>query len=139
MPIVVSVSVTVPAAILARFPEARADGYRIVGATLGLTMIVVAMVTGLLLRERQPAAERAGEGGLRDFVDTLAGTLRNPSFRVLIGTFGFIILGGGLYQTLVPYALTYWIGRPGAVGGILATYMGASVCSLPIWTRSPTT
>ncbi len=127
--------VTLPAAILARFPGAHAEGYRVVGVTLGLAMIVVALVTGSLLRERRSAPESAGEGGFRDFVDTLAGTLRNPSFRVLITTFGFILLGGGLYQTLVPYAITYWLGRPAAVGGILAVYMGASVCSLPIWTR----
>ena len=111
--------VTLPAAILARFPGAHAEGYRVVGVTLGLAMIVVALVTGSLLRERRSAPETAGEGGFRDFVDTLAGTLRNPSFRVLITTFGFILLGGGLYQTLVPYAITYWLGRPAAVGGIL--------------------
>jgi GPH family glycoside/pentoside/hexuronide:cation symporter len=61
--------------------------------------------------------------------------MRNPAFRILIVTFGVILLGGGLYQTLVPYAFRYWIQRPELVTYIPIVYIVASVVSLPLWTR----
>jgi GPH family glycoside/pentoside/hexuronide:cation symporter len=65
----------------------------------------------------------------------MRGTLENRPFRIMIATFGMILVAGGLNQTMVPYAFRYWLNRPQAVNGVIAIYLGASVLSLPVWTR----
>jgi sugar (glycoside-pentoside-hexuronide) transporter len=129
------VGVAVPAAVLARFAAEPARGFRTMGFTLGAGMVAVALITGTLLRERRVLAPPAQGASLRGFVDGFGATLRNPAFRVLIGTFAFILLGGGMYQTLVPYAFRYWLRKPEMVTLAPLVFLASSVCSLPIWTR----
>src|SRR5262249_61790894 len=58
-----------------------------------------------------------------------------PAFRVLIVSFAFILLGAGLYQTLLPYAFKYWLIRPQLAARVPMVFLAASVFSLPLWTR----
>jgi GPH family glycoside/pentoside/hexuronide:cation symporter len=132
------IGVAVPGAVLSGFPSGTgyaAAGYRTMGAILGVGMVVVAIVTGLGVRERSAPEDTAEAFSWRGFLAGLVETMRNPAFRVLIVTFVFILLGGSLYQTLVPYAFRYWIQRPDLVSNIPLVYIAASVLSLPIWTR----
>jgi glycoside/pentoside/hexuronide:cation symporter, GPH family len=126
--------VAIPAAVLARM-GGGAGAFRVMGIGMGAGMVAVALVTGTLLRE-PPLVERAAVGlSLRSFAEGFASTFRNPSFRVLIATFAFVLLGGGLYQMLVPYAFKYWLSRPELVGRAPLAFVFASVLSLPLWTR----
>jgi GPH family glycoside/pentoside/hexuronide:cation symporter len=123
-----------PGFVIARYGDARATGYAVAGVGLGALMTVVALVTGALIREAPPGAglKRRSLGA---FVDGLRTTLRNRPFRILISTFAFILLAGGLSQTLVPYAFSYWLGMPNATSKVILVYLTASVASLPLWTR----
>jgi glycoside/pentoside/hexuronide:cation symporter, GPH family len=127
---------TVPFAILARYPGDRAGGYAAMGVTVGVFMAIVALITGALVRER-PAA--GGEHPVerrsaRAFASGLLATLRNHPFRVMLLTFGVLQIGGGIHQSMVPYAFQYWLGRQDLIGQVLALYMGCFVLSLPLWT-----
>ncbi len=126
--------VAVPAAILAR-AAGSAGAFRVMGVGMGAGMVAVALVTGALLREPPLLEHDAVRLSWRSFTEGFASTLRNPSFRVLIATFALVLLGGGLYQMLVPYAFKYWLRRPELVGRAPLAYMVASVLSLPLWTR----
>jgi sugar (glycoside-pentoside-hexuronide) transporter len=127
--------VAVPGAVLARFADNPATGFRMMGFALGAGMTVVALVTGLVLRERRPPEESAPPASWRTFADGFMATFRNDAFRVLIVAFAFILLGGGLYQTLLPYAFKYWLVRPDLVARVPVIFMIASVASLPLWTQ----
>ncbi|HZP41542.1 MAG TPA: glycoside-pentoside-hexuronide (GPH):cation symporter [Candidatus Binatia bacterium] len=124
----------VPGAVLAGYPDAPATGFAVAGVGLGAFMIVVALTTGAFIRE-VPPPEALKRRSLGAFVDGLRVTLRNRPFRILISTFAFILLAGGLSQTLVPYAFTYWLGMPSATSKVILVYLTASVLSLPLWTR----
>jgi len=124
----------VPGVVLGRHADARATGYAVAGVGLAAFMTVVAFVTGSLIRERASAEAPTGRS-FGAFVAGLRITLRNRPFRILISTFAFILLAGGLSQTLVPYAFTYWLGMPNATSKVIFVYLSASVLSLPLWTR----
>jgi sugar (glycoside-pentoside-hexuronide) transporter len=127
--------VAVPGLILGWYAHGSPTGYRVMGIALGAAMVFVAGVTALCLRERPRAAAPSEDVSWDAFVSGLRSTLRNPAFRVLIVTFGFILLGAGLYQTLLPYAFRYWLQQPELVTSIPLIYILASVVSLPVWTR----
>jgi len=129
------IGVAVPGAVLLRYGGARASGFRLMGVGLGMTMVVVALVTGSLLRERPAPPAVHTRLSLRTMFAGLASTLGNPAFRVLIVSFAFILLGAGLYQTLLPYAFKYWLIRPQLAARVPMVFLAASVFSLPLWTR----
>lgn len=130
--------VAIPGIVLAWYPAGTgyaAEGYRTMGVMLGAGMVGVALVTGLGVREpvsARPAPERFS---WRSFSAGVAETLQNPAFRILTVTFAFILLAGGLYQTLIPYAFRHWIRRPDLVTNIPLVYIAATIVSLPLWTR----
>jgi GPH family glycoside/pentoside/hexuronide:cation symporter len=128
---------TAPFAILNWYGDDRATGYAVMGISIGVFMAAVAFVTGALVRERPlPAsADRSERMSWRAFASGLLTTLRNHPFRVMIATFAVLQIGGGIYQTMVPYAFQYWLGRRELVGQVLAIYMACFVASLPLWTR----
>jgi glycoside/pentoside/hexuronide:cation symporter, GPH family len=125
----------IPGAILARYASAPATGFAVAGIGLGAFMTVVALATGLLTRETSRAGGAAGTMSWRTFFGGLVSALANRPFRVMMVTFALILLAGGLTQTLVPYAFRYWLDMPQLVGSVIAIYLGASVLSLPLWTR----
>jgi len=125
----------VPGLIVRRWADAPATGYARMGFGMGACMAVVALVTGLLTREIPPAAAERPALSWRAFFHGMAGTLENRPFRIMIATFGLILVAGGLNQTMVPYAFRYWLARPDAVNAVIAVYLAASVLSLPLWTR----
>jgi GPH family glycoside/pentoside/hexuronide:cation symporter len=127
--------VAVPGIIIGWHGHDSPTGYRVMGITLGAGMVLVACVTALGLRERRPSAAPPEDVSWHAFVGGLRSTLRNPSFRILVLSFGFILLGAGLYQTLLPYAFRYWLRHPELIGSVPLVYIIASVVSLPIWTR----
>lgn len=128
---------TLPFVMLGLFPGDKARGYAAMGVAIGTFMTVVALVTGLGVRER---ARRDVEHGsdaisLRAFVRGLGTTMQNRAFRIMVITFGVIQIGGGIHQTLVPYAFQYWLGRQDLVGAVIAVYMGSFLVSIPLWTQ----
>jgi glycoside/pentoside/hexuronide:cation symporter, GPH family len=129
------VGVAVPAAVLLRYPGEQARGFRLMGVGLGIAMVVVALVTGSLLRERPAPPAVTTRFTLRTLFAGFASTLHNRAFRVLIVSFAFILLGAGLYQTLLPYAFKYWLIRPQLAARVPIVFLAASVLSLPLWTR----
>jgi glycoside/pentoside/hexuronide:cation symporter, GPH family len=124
----------VPGLIVRRWADAPATGYARMGFGMGACMAVVALVTGLLTREIPPASGERPALSWRAFLHGMSGTLENRPFRVMITTFGLILVAGGLNQTMVPYAFRYWLDRPDAVNAVIAVYLAASVLSLPLWT-----
>ncbi len=127
---------TAPFAILNWYGDDRATGYAVMGIAIGAFMAAVALVTGALVRERPlpAAADRPERMSWRAFASGLLTTLRNRPFRVMIATFAVLQIGGGIYQTMVPYAFQYWLGRRELIGQVLAIYMACFVVSLPLWT-----
>jgi sugar (glycoside-pentoside-hexuronide) transporter len=125
----------VPGAVLRAHAAAPAAGYAAMGIGMGAFMTVVALAVGALVREAPPAEVPGARLSYRSFARGLASTLDNAPFRIMTATFALILLGGGLHQTLVPYAFQYWLGRGAAVNAVIAAYLAASVCSLPLWTR----
>jgi GPH family glycoside/pentoside/hexuronide:cation symporter len=123
----------VPGVVIARWAGDPAAGYAVMGIGIGAFMTAVALLTAALVRER-PSTPPAGPSTWGGFVVSLGSTLRNRPFRIMITTFALILLGGGLHQTLVPYAFRYWLDRPNMVAAVIATYLAASVVSLPAWT-----
>jgi len=124
----------VPGLLLARSASAPSSGFHAIGIGLGVVMTIVALLTGVLIRERPLAAARAHPMSWRTFFDGTCSTFANASFRVLIATVACVLLCGGLNQTLVPYAFVYWLGRPQLVSTAPALYLVASIMSLPFWT-----
>ena len=129
-----TLGVAVPGFLLARYASAPSTAFRAIGIGLGVAMTVVALLTGLLIRERPLAAVSVHPASWRTFVDGIRSTFANPPFRVLIATVACVLLCGGLNQTLVPYAFIYWLGRPQLVSTAPALYLVASIVSLPFWT-----
>jgi sugar (glycoside-pentoside-hexuronide) transporter len=126
---------TVPFAILARHAGDRAGGYAVMGIAVGAFMAIVALITGTVVRERPAVAtDPAERPSSRAFAGGLVATLRNHPFRVMLLTFGVLQIGGGIHQSMVPYAFQYWLGRQDIIGQVLALYMGCFVLSLPLWT-----
>jgi glycoside/pentoside/hexuronide:cation symporter, GPH family len=129
---------TVPFAMLRLFPEDKAHGYAAMGVTIGAFMTIVALVTGLGVRERIPRlvdTPTDGASSFRAFVGGLATTMRNRAFRIMVVTFGVIQIGGGIHQTLVPYAFQYWLRRQDLIGTVIAVYMASFLLSIPLWTH----
>lgn len=127
---------TLPFAIVARYPGDQAAGYATMGIVIGALMTVVALVTGLGVRERAARAVESADDGasLRAFARGLGTTLQNRAFRIMLVTFGVIQIGGGIHQTLVPYAFQYWLGRRDLVGTVIAVYLASFLVSIPLWT-----
>jgi sugar (glycoside-pentoside-hexuronide) transporter len=125
----------VPGIVLHRWAAAPAAGYAIVGFGMGAVMTFVALVTAVLMREVPPAQGARATLSWRAFSSGMTSTLANRPFRIMIATFALILLGGGLHQTLVPYAFRYWLGMPERVNAVIGVYLTASVLSLPLWTR----
>jgi GPH family glycoside/pentoside/hexuronide:cation symporter len=125
----------IPGVILRRYAAAPAAGYAVMGLGMGAFMTFVALLTAALMRE--PPASRGARARLswRAFASGMKSTLQNRPFRIMIVTFALILLGGGLHQTLVPYAFRYWLEMPQQVNVVIGVYLAASVLSLPIWTR----
>ena len=124
----------IPGAVIRRYAD-PATGYAVMGFGIGAFMTFVALVTAALTREVPPAQGARPNVSWRAFWSGMTSTLRNRPFRIMIGTFGLILLGGGLHQTLVPYAFRYWLEMPQQVNTVIGVYLAASVISLPIWTR----
>jgi GPH family glycoside/pentoside/hexuronide:cation symporter len=124
----------IPGVVLARYAGSPATGYAVMGFGLGAFMTVVALVTGSLVPEPRRESAPSAHITWADFGGGLRSTLRNRPFRVMVGTFALILLGGAIHQTLVPYAFRYWLGRPEMVGSVIGLYLAASVLSLPLWT-----
>ena len=124
----------IPGLIIRRWADAPATGFAIMGFGIGAFMTIVALLTGALVRERPLGPRDTAAVSWRAFARGLLSTLRNRPFRIMIGTFALILLGGGLHQTLVPYAFRYWLRRPELVTVVIAGYLAASVLSLPVWT-----
>jgi GPH family glycoside/pentoside/hexuronide:cation symporter len=125
----------VPGAILRRWGSVPATGYAVMGFGMGASMTVVALVTGALTREIPPARGSRAPLSWSAFWRGMTSTLENRPFRIMIGTFALILLGGGLHQTLVPYAFRYWLLMPERTNAVIGVYLAASVLSLPLWTR----
>ena len=125
----------IPGIIIRRWADAPATGFAIMGFGMGAFMTLVALLTGLLTRELPPAAGARATLSWRAFFRGMTGTLRNRPFRIMLATFGLLLVAGGLNQTMVPYAFRYWLDRPEAVNGVIAVYLAASVLSLPVWTQ----
>lgn len=125
----------VPGVIVRRWADAPATGYAWMGIGMGACMTVVALLTGLLTREIPAASAERPALSWHAFIRGMSGTLENRPFRIMIATFGLILVAGGLNQTMVPYAFRYWLERPDAVNAVIAVYLAASVLSLPLWTR----
>jgi GPH family glycoside/pentoside/hexuronide:cation symporter len=125
----------IPGVVIASWADARPTGFAVMGFGTGAFMALVAVLTGSFAREMPPEAQEREQLSWRAFSGGMAATLRNPPFRVMIATFAMILIAGGLNQTMVPYAFTYWLRRPTAVQGVIAVYLAASVLSLPLWTR----
>jgi sugar (glycoside-pentoside-hexuronide) transporter len=123
-----------PGLVLARYADALATGYAVMGFALGAFMTLVAVLTFALTREPPSARGAAAPVSWREFAGGLLSTLGNGPFRVMLGTFTLILLAGGLHQTLVPYAFRYWLGRPDLVSRVIGIYLAASVLSIPVWT-----
>ena len=124
----------IPGAVLRRYAD-PATGYAIMGFGIGAFMTFVALLTAALTREVPPAHAARPALSWRAFRSGMTSTLQNRPFRIMIGTFTLILLGGGLHQTLVPYAFRYWLEMPEQVSAVIGVYLTASVLSLPIWTR----
>jgi sugar (glycoside-pentoside-hexuronide) transporter len=129
-----TLGVAVPGILLVRYASAPASGFRAIGIGLGVVMTIVAVLTGLLIRERPLAAAPVHPVSWRTFFDGTRSTFANPPFRVLIATVACVLLCGGLTQTMVPYAFVYWLGRPQLVSTAPVLYLVASIVSLPFWT-----
>jgi glycoside/pentoside/hexuronide:cation symporter, GPH family len=127
---------TAPFAILARYGNDPATGYALMGIGVGAFMMVVALITGTLVRERPvtASAQPAERPSWRAFATGQLATLRNRPFRIMLATFAVLQIGGGIYQSMVPYAFQYWLGRRELIGQVLAIYMGCFIVSLPLWT-----
>jgi sugar (glycoside-pentoside-hexuronide) transporter len=125
----------VPGVILRRWAAAPSRGYAIMGFGMGAFMTFVALVTGATTREVPPARGTRASLSWRAFWSGMTSTLDNRPFRIMIATFVLILIGGGLHQTLVPYAFRYWLLMPERVNAVIGVYLAASVVSLPIWTR----
>ena len=97
-------------------------------------MSAVALVTGALVPEPRRERSRPPRITWGGFIGGLRSTLQNRPFRIMVGTFGLILLGGAIHQTLVPYAFRYCLGRPELVSWVIGAYLAASVLSLPLWT-----
>ncbi len=125
-----------PFVMLGLFPEDKARGYATMGIVVGVFMTVVALITGLGVRERiRPDVEQSTDGpSFRAFFGGLGATMQNRAFRIMVITFGVIQIGGGIHQTLVPYAFQYWLGRQDLVGAVITVYMGSFLLSIPLWT-----
>ncbi len=126
--------VVVPGILLRRYASAPSSAFHAIGIGLGIVMTIVAVLTGLLIRERPLAAAPVHPASWRTFFGGIRSTFANPPFRVLIATVACVLLCGGLNQTLVPYAFVYWLGRPQLVSTAPALYLVASIVSLPFWT-----
>lgn len=128
----------VPGAILAAYGDDRAAGYAAMGLTIGAAMALVALFTGTFVRERpQAATSDAGEASLRGFARGLRTTAGNRAFRVMLVTFAFLSIGGGIHNMVVPYALRSWLGMSEtAVPAVIAVYVVSFVVSLPLWTAA---
>jgi GPH family glycoside/pentoside/hexuronide:cation symporter len=128
---------TLPFVLLKAYPGDPAGGYAMMGIVIGALMTCIALVTGLGVRERPTRGDVASNetASLRSFVSGLGTTLQNRAFRIMMVTFGVIQLGGGIHQTLVPYAFQYWLGRKDMVGTVIAVYMASFLVSIPLWTH----
>jgi len=124
----------VPGIVIRRYTS-PATGYAVMGLAMGAFMTLVALLTGGLVREVPPAVRTPSRISWRTFAAGMTSTFRNGPFRVMIVTFALILLGGGVHQTLVPYAFRYWLGMPQRVNAVIGIYLAASVVSLPLWTR----
>ncbi|HJQ83333.1 MAG TPA: glycoside-pentoside-hexuronide (GPH):cation symporter [Candidatus Binatia bacterium] len=125
----------VPGIVLKAWADDPATGHAVMGFAMGAFMIVVALVPGLLLRETPPPRTAGAPLSWRAFAGGFASTLENRTFRIMLATFAFLMIGGGLHQTVLPYAFRYWLDRREMVPGVIGVYLAATVCSLPLWTR----
>jgi GPH family glycoside/pentoside/hexuronide:cation symporter len=125
-----------PYVMLNLFPGDKARGYATMGIVIGAFMTVVALITGLGVRERIRRVQDSSDGvSFRAFLGGLGATMQNRAFRIMVVTFGVIQIGGGIHQTLVPYAFQYWLGRQDLVGAVITVYMGSFLLSIPLWTH----
>jgi GPH family glycoside/pentoside/hexuronide:cation symporter len=125
----------IPGLVIREFASNPPSGFAVMGFGIGAAMAVVALVTGAMTRELPPSSLPEPPHSWRAFRTDLTSTLRNRAFRVLIVTFALLLLGGGIQQTLVPYAFAHWLRMPQMVTSVIFTYMLASVVSLPFWAR----
>jgi glycoside/pentoside/hexuronide:cation symporter, GPH family len=125
-----------PFVMLGLYPDDKARGYATMGIVVGAFMTVVALITGFGVRERiRCDVEPSSDGpSFRAFLGGLGATMQNRAFRIMVITFGVIQIGGGIHQTLVPYAFQYWLGRQDLVGAVITVYMGSFLLSIPLWT-----
>ncbi len=125
----------IPGLVIAQYADSPATGFIRLGLGMGAFMTAVALLTGLVVRE-PPVTETSGRSpSWGAFVHGLRTSLGNRPFRIMLGTFAVIMVGGGLNQTLVPYVMRYWLARPDVVGSVVAVYLTASLASLPLWTQ----
>jgi GPH family glycoside/pentoside/hexuronide:cation symporter len=118
--------------LVTRFADVR-TGY----ARVTLLFATVAVFTALLLLyiPERPTERQEANMSLRDFWYGYRACLRNRPFRILLGAFLMMSLGGGVGQAVAVYALIYWLGFTlGEVGLIIPVYLGASCLALPFWT-----
>jgi GPH family glycoside/pentoside/hexuronide:cation symporter len=107
------------------------------GIAIGAFTTFVALVTGFGVRERVGLRIDTNTDGssMSRFFSGIATTMRNRAFRILVITFGVIQIGGGIHQTLVPYAFRYWLNRQDLLGTVIAVYMASFLLSIPLWTQ----
>ncbi len=109
-------------------PRAAFAAMAAVFAVIGTITILVPTVA---IRERP---EFQGRHPLPPWEGFLT-TMRNRSFRTLLGTYFFTSVAGAVPAPLIPYMADYVLKRPELLAPFILVYLLVGVLSLPLWVR----
>ncbi|HZR84894.1 MAG TPA: MFS transporter [Candidatus Binatia bacterium] len=109
-----------------------AVGHAGAGSIFGAVMAVAALVA--FFGSREPGlAPREVAPSLRQFVGELRDSLRLRSFRLLLGSFAFLLAGSALNQSFALYVFRDAMGTEGRQAVMLLVYLAAATLSFPGW------
>ncbi len=113
---------------LSPHPRAAFAGMALVFAAVGSATILIPAIT---IRERE---EFQGRHPLPPW-EGLQTTMRNRSFRTLLGTYFFTSVAGAVPAPLIPYMADYVLKTPRLLPAYILVYLLLGIVSLPLWVR----
>jgi GPH family glycoside/pentoside/hexuronide:cation symporter len=118
-----------PVALLfAPQPRAAFAGMALVFAVVGAVTIVIPALT---ISERE---EFQGRQPLPPW-EGVQTSMRNRSFRTLLGTYFFTSVAGAVPAPLIPYMAEYVLKTPKLLPAYILVYLLVGILSLPFWVR----
>lgn len=113
-----------------RLAEDRAAGFAAVAACYALLSLVLFAVTFFTVREHVAQPPPGPAPGPADLWRLIGG---NPAFLLLFAATIVSSVGGTLFSKTLVYYVIYALGKPDAVGLLLATLIGTITLAVPVW------